>query len=332
LSLSKSHQYLELGGRRRKSTDITLIMLIFNNGKTVSKTLKSLLKQSNQDFNFIIVDDSSTDNSMLEIYRLTSKFRNCTVIENEFNLGETENLRNAIRISLELYPKTEFISFIGPDDIYEPLWLETGFRKLNYAKKAIAFQSATKYQWDNGFHVLSKYQNIGKSSNIGKLIDIPRQADRSGSYSYYGNFIGGLIRRSFIEKYWSQNSKLVESFFILEDINVFLMISAGGIQTSSEVLMTKNKLISMKDSEYILRHQDSTLREKLGSNRSKIIAAYRILSWGFKNYPEKRIIMILHLMLSLWQPFFKPIFRPIYRLIRERLLRQSNRNWMSSRT
>ena len=43
---------------------ISVIVPVYNKGKYISKTLESLDKQTSNDFEVIIIDDASTDNSM----------------------------------------------------------------------------------------------------------------------------------------------------------------------------------------------------------------------------------------------------------------------------
>ncbi len=91
-----------------------LISVIMSNYNTPEEYLRdaieSVLNQTYSEFEFIIVDDCSSDNS-LEIIKSYNDPR-ITVIKNETNLGITKSLNRALAVS-----KGEFIARMDADDI-----------------------------------------------------------------------------------------------------------------------------------------------------------------------------------------------------------------------
>lgn len=91
-----------------------LVSVIMSNYNTpeeyLREAIESILNQTYSDFEFIIVDDCSTDNS-LEIIESYSDPR-ITIIRNEQNVGITKSLNRALKVA-----KGEFVARMDADDI-----------------------------------------------------------------------------------------------------------------------------------------------------------------------------------------------------------------------
>lgn len=89
---------------------ISVIMSTYNEEKYIETSLKSLLNQTFQDFEIIIVDDASTDNTRQLIQGLGDE--RIHLICNEENQGLTKNLNRALK-----YTKGKYIARMDGDDI-----------------------------------------------------------------------------------------------------------------------------------------------------------------------------------------------------------------------
>ena len=65
--------------------DISVIMPVFNEEKYLHAAIDSILSQTFDNFEFIIIDDASTDNSLQIIKSYTDK--RIILICNEYNVG-----------------------------------------------------------------------------------------------------------------------------------------------------------------------------------------------------------------------------------------------------
>ncbi len=90
--------------------EFTILIPTYNGAEVIGETLRSLLSQSFQDFEIIIQDDASTDNTV-EIIRALNDPR-ITIFRNEKNLGYPGNLK-----SLSKKGSGEVIYLMGQDDI-----------------------------------------------------------------------------------------------------------------------------------------------------------------------------------------------------------------------
>lgn len=99
---------------------VSFIVLSFNNGKYLNDTLRSVSSQSFQDFELLIADDGSTDDSVkiIRSFIQTSAVP-CLAILSHKNSGIGNNYNNALR-----YVQGEYIAHIGSDDINHPDRLE----------------------------------------------------------------------------------------------------------------------------------------------------------------------------------------------------------------
>ncbi|MBS1732379.1 MAG: glycosyltransferase [Bacteroidetes bacterium] len=97
----------------RQAPVISVIMGVYNAETFLEEAIKSILNQSFRDFEFIIVNDASTDNSVAIINRFNDD--RIRVINNESNIGLTRSLNKAIRQA-----RGEFIARMDADDISFP--------------------------------------------------------------------------------------------------------------------------------------------------------------------------------------------------------------------
>jgi len=96
---------------------VNILMPVYNGEKTVAGSINSILNQTDQDFEFIIIDDASTDNTV-EIIKSFNDSR-ITVVSNKENVGCTISLNRGI-----LLCKHAYILRQDSDDISHPKRLE----------------------------------------------------------------------------------------------------------------------------------------------------------------------------------------------------------------
>lgn len=91
---------------------ISVIMGVYNDEKFLSKSIESILTQTFNDFEFIICDDCSKDNSLNIIKSYQKKDSRIVLIKNSSNLGLASSLNKCINIS-----KGKYIARMDSDDI-----------------------------------------------------------------------------------------------------------------------------------------------------------------------------------------------------------------------
>ena len=82
---------------------ISLIMAVYNGSSHIRESIESILNQSFENFEFIIVDDASTDATSEILREYVTKDLRIKIITNEQNLGLTKSLNRGIAISCGEY-------------------------------------------------------------------------------------------------------------------------------------------------------------------------------------------------------------------------------------
>lgn len=126
---------------------VSVIMANYNTpAEYLRQALDSILKQTYTNFEIIIVDDASTDDSLSVIESYCDK--RITVLRNDHNIGLTKSLNKAIAVC-----KGEFIARMDLDDISEPDRFEKQIRYLQTHPKVIVCGTWAKLfgKWEK-FH------------------------------------------------------------------------------------------------------------------------------------------------------------------------------------
>lgn len=90
---------------------VSVITVCYNSEKTIERTLRSVLSQTYQDIEYIVIDGKSTDQTL----RIAEKFRShITQLISESDNGIYEAMNKGLQITTG-----EIVCFLNSDDIYE---------------------------------------------------------------------------------------------------------------------------------------------------------------------------------------------------------------------
>lgn len=106
---------------------VSIIMPVYNAAKYLDETINSILNQTYNDFEFLIIDDGSTDNSLEILYSYND--HRIKILKNEKNIGYVKTLNKLIDIS-----KGEYIARQDNDDLSLPDRIEKQVLFLNKNK------------------------------------------------------------------------------------------------------------------------------------------------------------------------------------------------------
>lgn len=91
----------------------SIIIPIYNAEKTLAVTLNSVLAQTYKDYELILVNDCSTDNSIKIIEQYKNKFNNIILINNDINMGVANSRNKATQIA-----RGNYIALLDSDDVW----------------------------------------------------------------------------------------------------------------------------------------------------------------------------------------------------------------------
>jgi glycosyltransferase involved in cell wall biosynthesis len=103
----------------------SIALATYNGAKFLREQLDSILCQSVADFEVIVCDDCSTDNTLRILQEYASKDARFKVHQNATNLGFKKNFEHILSLC-----KGEFIAFCDQDDIWEPDHLEILYKNI----------------------------------------------------------------------------------------------------------------------------------------------------------------------------------------------------------
>ena len=168
---------------------VSIIMPSYNTGRFISETIESVFAQSYSNWELILVDDCSTDNTdeVVEDYLSDDRIY---YIKNDKNSGAAISRNRALRAA-----KGKWIAFLDSDDLWEP----------DKLKKQIAFMEKHKYNFS-----YTEYIEIDEDSTPnGKRVSGPKRITKHGMYNYcwmgcltvmYNAEVVGLIQIEDIKK------------------------------------------------------------------------------------------------------------------------------------
>lgn len=160
----------------------SIIMPAYNAEQYIAASIDSVLLQIYQDYELIIIDDASTDNTKNIVREYMRKDSRIKLLENHVNLGVAETRNRGVFIA-----KKPYISFLDSDDLWD-------------SQKLMLFQE----QFEKGANVLFSYYTRFKDlPENGKLVKAPL------TVTYHkllmGNCIGNLTG--------AYNSKVIGKIF-----------------------------------------------------------------------------------------------------------------------
>ena len=154
---------------------VSIVTPSYNTGKWIGETIQSVLNQSYQNWEMIIVDDCSTDNTdeVVEGY----KDPRIKYIKNEKHSGAAISRNRAIREA-----KGEYIAFLDSDDLWTHDKLE---KQLSFMKKyGYAFTCAYCDYIDE------------KSKPLNQVDRCPKMISKAGMFAY--NWVGCLTAMYYV--------------------------------------------------------------------------------------------------------------------------------------
>ena len=142
---------------------VSIIMPSWNTGVYIAESIESVLKQTYEQWELIIVDDCSTDNTDEIVARYSDK--RIKYLKNEKNSGAALTRNRALRIA-----QGEWIAFLDSDDLWDP-------EKL---KKQLAFMK--KHHLIFSYH---EYEKIDEESKpLGVYVSGPKVVTKRKMYHY----------------------------------------------------------------------------------------------------------------------------------------------------
>lgn len=154
---------LHLNSTSTKMIDLSIVIPVYNEEKTLEKVVKMVMKQDwAGTFEIVIVDDGSSDRSREIEESLKSKYKNVRLSANRENLGKSQTVRKGI-----LLTKGKYVAIQDADLEYEAKELAEMFRLIR--EKGFDVMYGNRFGRNNkiiyiqnfiGNHLVSIFSNL----------------------------------------------------------------------------------------------------------------------------------------------------------------------------
>ncbi|WP_336127584.1 glycosyltransferase family 2 protein [Mesoflavibacter sp. CH_XMU1422-2] len=150
---------------------VSIITPMYNSEKFILKTINSVVNQTYSNWELMLIDDGSTDNTIQIVEDFKQKYSNITLLQNPTNLGTAQSRNKGI-----LEAKGDYIAFLDADDLWKPNKLDQQIQFMQNHNCDVSFSSYEQID-ENGkpLHKLVQaipkltYNKYLKTNYIGNL-------------------------------------------------------------------------------------------------------------------------------------------------------------------
>ena len=175
---------------------ISIVTVVFNSAKYLEETIQSVINQTYDNVEYIIIDAGSTDGSLNIIKKYSDRIN--------YWVSESDNgIYDAWNKALMIY-HGQWIGFLGADDFYEIYALQNYVKNINKLETKVEYISSQTNLCTKDKKIIRK---IGKEWSWGEFSKFMNVAH-----------VGSLHHRSLFEKYGIYNS----SFKICGDYELLI--------------------------------------------------------------------------------------------------------------
>ncbi|KIX20486.1 glycosyl transferase [Flavobacterium sp. 316] len=245
---------------------VSIITPTFNSAKFIDETIQSVRNQTYTNWEMIIVDDGSTDNTEEIISLVVKKDNRIRFYKLDKNSGAAVARNRGIEDA-----KGQYLTFIDADDIWFPDFIKNSVKTIKETKISFVFSSYKRANEElefiySDFIVPKKatYTDILKSNSISCLtafVDIKR----------LGKKFMPLIRKRQDMGLWLQYLKAIPY--------------AYGIQETQAIYRIRKNSLSRKKGD-LIKYQWQFYREV--ENLNFLQSVYYMLHWMYRGFMKYR--------------------------------------------
>ncbi len=203
----------------KNNPKVSIIMSTYNNEKTISDSILSIVNQKYKNWEFLIIDDASKDRTAEKIEKIIKKNKQIKLFKNKVNKGLAYNLN-----ILAKYSSNKYLARMDADDIAMPMRLS---KQIDYIIK------------NPDIDVLGTAAEIVHQGKIKKIFPRQNHNEILKNIIIKTPFIHPtvLMKKSFLEKNKFYKEKIGE----VEDLDLWLRsCNTSKFHNLNEVLLIYN--------------------------------------------------------------------------------------------
>ena len=257
---------------------VSIIMPSYNTADYISESIKSVQAQVYSNWELIIVDDCSTDNTddVVKPFLVDSRIR---YLKNERNSGAAVSRNRALREA-----KGRWIAFLDSDDLWVPEKLE----------KQIGFMEKNGYSFS-----YTNYEEIDMAGQkTGVKITGPKKITKTGMFNYcwpgcltvmYDAEKVGLIQIADIKKnndyaMWLKVCKKADCYLLDEELALYRKGRVGSVSTQNLATMIKWHYILFREAE-----KQGIIKSLFNTGKNMIFGYYKRNKYRRKKAMLKKV-------------------------------------------
>ena len=195
----------------------SVVIPLYNKEKYIKRAINSVLNQTFQNFEIIVVNDGSTDNSLSVVRKIKDKRLR---IFNQKNLGVSNARNKGIKNS-----KGNYIALLDADDKFLNNYLETIVKLIIKYPNNSFFGTAFKRVYDNRSEVcnLNSKNHLARNFIIKDLI-----SEIANNKKFFIHISSIVIKREIFDEigyFYSHSSKNLLGATIVEDFELVIKIA-----------------------------------------------------------------------------------------------------------
>ena len=192
---------------------VSVIIPVYNSKKYILKCLNSVLEQDYKNFEIIIVDDCSNNETFDFLIKLKKKYK--------FKLYKTKKNSGTVAAPRNLgvkYAKGHYLTFLDSDDYWHKSFLSTHIKTIKN-KKTLSF-TAAKYISEDEKKISNFFLNTFRKWLQNFFINKINKSKNSHSWFYIYNPI--IVSSVFINKEYFKDLKFNQDIFAREDLEMWI--------------------------------------------------------------------------------------------------------------
>ncbi|MFH7014818.1 glycosyltransferase family 2 protein [Flavobacterium sp. FlaQc-47] len=261
---------------------VTIICLCYNHDKFVVESLNSVLNQTYENIELIIVDDCSKDSSVATIEKWLKNYSQIKFISNKINFGNTKTFNKVLQ-----FANGDYIIDLAADDVLHPESVEKQihcFQNSNLKNLAVVYGNAEIIS-ENNTHVSYYYEVNTKQ----KVIKKPATGDIYLSILNQSTMlcsVSSMIKREVLEELDGYDENLA-----YEDLDLWIRTARNyNFEFIDCVLIKKRKLESSLGSQFYKKFNSSTRK----INRSSYLIIKKTITLNKSKIENKALLKRLH--------------------------------------
>jgi len=230
---------------------VTIVVPAFNAGKTLKDTLNSILAQTYTDWDLIVVDDGSQDDtfSIAEEYSMNDERIHTIHQENKGSAGAYNTGISAA--------ETTWICICSADDLLMPDHLETVAKAIERSEgDAVFTTSGARYLQPDGSMIIDPVEPLDDSYHE----EFPRDVARRGLYG-----VGAVYKKEMFEKLGGYTEHIYS-----EDHDLWLRAFAAGYRFlhiySSTTIYRISATQKSADNDRVIKSQEEIVNKVLAGD------------------------------------------------------------------